>query len=145
MDYFCLFRGLSMGGGGGVSRLFPTHSSVAGFLVWGGQPETPKCTDSNLHTLPIYNRFSSFLLHGIWRYKRQYTDKTLTLREIYEYASELRIFSHFHILKLLFPYIILFVLQILCHRNIIIFQVSNYICILIQSLQIPFITYGMAL
>ena len=40
-----------------------------------------------------------------WRYIRQYNDKTLTLRKIYEYASELRKFSHFHILKLLFPLI----------------------------------------
>ena len=36
---------------------------------------------------------------------RQYNDKILTLRKIYEYASELRKFSHFYILKLLFPFI----------------------------------------
>ena len=43
-------------------------------------------------------------------------------------ASELRTFSHFHILKLLFPSLnVLLVLMILCLRNIY-FQVSNYIC-----------------
>ena len=31
---------------------------------------------------------SPFITYGTWRYKRQYADKTLTLREIYEYASE---------------------------------------------------------
>ena len=40
----------------------------------------------------------------VWRYKRYYTDKTLKLRKkIYEHASELRKFSDFYILKLLFP------------------------------------------
>ena len=56
----------------------------------------------------------------VWRYKLQYTDKTLTLRKcMYEYmrasgASELRKFWHFHTLKLQFPSIFLSVHQILC-------------------------------
>ena len=46
--------------------------------------------------------------HYLWYgatlvYKRQYTDKTLTLREsMYMRASELNTFSHFHFLKVLF-------------------------------------------
>ena len=44
-----------------------------------------------------------FITYGMALY-RQY-DKILTLRKIYEYASELRKLSHFHILKLLFPFI----------------------------------------
>ena len=89
------------------------------------------------------------ILLMVWRYKRQYTDKTLTLRKIYDYASEpasaLRKFSHFHILKRQFPSICCwYTSDILCLRNIY-FQVSNYICIHIQSMQFPFITYGMAL
>ena len=43
-----------------------------------------------------------FITYGMALY-RQYNDKILTLRKIYEYASELRKCSHFHILKLLFP------------------------------------------
>ena len=39
----------------------------------------------------------------VWRYKQHYTVKTLTVRNIYEYASKLRNFSNFQILKLLFP------------------------------------------
>ena len=50
----------------------------------------------------IYNQCSSIVLLVVCRYKWQYTDNTLTLRKIYEHASELRKFSHFHILKLLF-------------------------------------------
>ena len=59
--------------------------------------------------------FLSLLMAGRWAppclwygavYKRQYTDKTLTLRKsMYMQASgasELRVFWHFHILKLLF-------------------------------------------
>ena len=50
-----------------------------------------------------------FITYGMTLY-RQYNDKILTLRKIYcvyEYmrASELRKFSHFHNLKLLFPVI----------------------------------------
>ena len=57
-------------------------------------------------------------------------------------SSELRKFSHFHILKLLFP-------STFCWYIVkIYFKVSNYICIFlhryIQSMQFPFITYGMA-
>ena len=48
-----------------------------------------------------------FPLLMLWRYKRQCTDKTLTLRKMYEYESarseRASKFSHFHILKLLFP------------------------------------------
>ena len=56
---------------------------------------------------------------GIWRYKRHYTDKTLTLRKIYEYASERSeqknfTFSHS---KTAISFNILLVLQILCVRN----------------------------
>ena len=46
-------------------------------------------------------------------YTRHYTDKTLKLREIYEYASELKFFDIFTIGKTLISFIILLVLQIL--------------------------------
>ena len=40
---------------------------------------------------------------ALFIYKRQYTDKTLTMiKSMYMRASELRKFSHFYILKLLF-------------------------------------------
>ena len=63
-------------------------------------------------------------------------------------ASELRKIWHFHIIKLLFPSIFLWVLKILCLRNIHVYILRSkiYICIHnIQSMQFPFITYGMAL
>ena len=57
-------------------------------------------TSSYIYTInavPCY-----YLWYGII-YKRQYTDKTLTLRKsMYMRASELRKFSHFYIIKLLF-------------------------------------------
>ena len=89
----------------------------------GGGGKTPKCTDRKKNHAQvtyerapqkhiyfgsqntfayIYNQCSSFLLIllMVWRYKRQYTDKTLTVRKIYEL---IRKFSHFHILKRQFP------------------------------------------
>ena len=58
--------------------------------------------DSKYIFIVIYNAVSfNYLWYGT--INDTYTDKTLTLRKIYEYASELRKFSHFHILKLLFP------------------------------------------
>ena len=47
-----------------------------------------------------------YITYGMALYR--HNDKILTLRKIYEYASERalnRKFSHFHILKLLFPFI----------------------------------------
>ena len=71
------------------------------------------------------------LLLVVWPYKRQYTYKTLTLRKIYECASELRTFSHFHILKLhAISFNILLLLQIICLRKHIYFQVPKYFCML---------------
>ena len=76
----------------------------------------------------IINAFSFYHLWYDAIYKRQYTDKTLTLRKcMYMYmrasgASELRKFWHFRILKLLFPSIFLLVLHILCLRNIFNFR-----------------------
>ena len=73
-----------------------------------------------------------FITSGMALNIRQYNDKTLLIEnKIYEYASELRKFSHFHILKLI-SFNILLVLMILCLRNIY-FQVSNYICIIINA------------
>ena len=71
-------------------------------------------------------------------YKR-HTDKTLKLREIYEYASErseLKKKKTFSQSKTVISFIILMVLQILSLRNIY-FQDSKYICILchIQSMR----------
>ena len=60
----------------------------------------------SLHLHTLCNQCSFLLLLMVWRYKRQYTDKTLTLRKSMYMrasgASELRKFSHFHNLKLLF-------------------------------------------
>ena len=50
----------------------------------------------------VYKQCSSLLLLMVWRYKRQYTNKTLTLRKVYEYTSELRKCSHFYILNCYF-------------------------------------------
>ena len=57
----------------------------------------------------IYHQCSSLFLLMVWRYiyKHQYTDKTLTLKKKAMYmrvsgASELKKFSNFYILKLLF-------------------------------------------
>ena len=48
----------------------------------------------------IYNQCSFLsLLNMVWRYKRQYTDKTTALRKSMYYASELRKCLHFHILS----------------------------------------------
>ena len=60
-------------------------------------------------------------------------------------ASELRKCWHFHILKLLFPSIFLLVLHILCLRNIFNFRCQITSAYIIQSMQFPFITYGMVL
>ena len=70
--------------------------------------------DSNTSAY-IYNQCSFLLLLMVGLYGaiiKRHTDKTLTLRKIYEYASELRKFSHFHILKLLFP-------SIFCWYNVL--------------------------
>ena len=79
------------------------------------------------------------------------SDKTLTLRKIYEYASErgaseLGQFLHFHISKTAISFNILLVLLILYLRNIYIFRSQITICMVhISSMQLPVITYGMAL
>ena len=72
-------------------------------------------------------------------------DKTLILRKIYEYASERagKFFSFSHS-KVLFPSIFCGTSDTLFQKHIY-FQVSNYICIHIQSMQFPVITYGKAL
>ena len=99
-------------------------TSVASFLVLGGaRPPivptkkftyTARASEASERLRNIYFQDSKYIcLHiqsmhfpllMVWRYKPYYTDKTLKLRKtIYEYASELRKFSHFHMLKLLFP------------------------------------------
>ena len=75
---------------------------------------------------------------------RQNTD----IEKIYEYASEcvaseLGKFLHFHILKLLFPSLVLLILYL---RNIIFSGLKlKSAWYLISSMQFPVITYGMAL
>ena len=76
---------------------FLWHRSVWG----GGGGKIPKCTDEQLicaserlrniimsclkilsyTSAYLYNQYSSLILLMVWRYKWQYTDKTLTLRE----------------------------------------------------------------
>ena len=67
----------------------------------------------------IYHQYSSLFLLMVWRYiyKRQYTDKTLTLKKIYmraSGASELRNYFAFLHSKTAIFFNILLVLQILC-------------------------------
>ena len=88
----------------------------------------------HLHT---YNQFSSLLLLLAWRYTRQYNDRTL----LNEYASELRQFFAFSRSKSAISFNILLVLMILCLRNIY-FQVSNYICIIINAVSFYYLWYG---
>ena len=97
----------------------PPPSSVASCFFFclggGGGGKTPKCTDRRKkitqkhiyfqvtkYLWHLYNQCTSPLLLMGWRYKRQYTGKTLIFKKIYVYASELKNVSHFHILKLLF-------------------------------------------
>ena len=80
-----------------------------------------------------------FITYGMALY-RQYNDKILTLSMRASGVSELTIFLHFHILKLLSFYILL-VLVTLCLRNIYIFRSQ----ITPAGMQFPFITCGMAL
>ena len=114
----------------------PWPLTVASFLVLGygvcTDRKTNKHVKTNIHyfkihmyiytinavPVPCYN-----LWYGdntinvvpftilVWRYKQQYYRQTLVLRKIYMNvraigASELRKFSHFHLLKLLFPSIL---------------------------------------
>ena len=72
----------------------------------GGGGKTPKCTDRKKSTCNLYARASEaqasasetyfqvsksmqfpFIILVVWRYKRQYIEKKLTLRTVYEYAS----------------------------------------------------------
>ena len=94
--------------------MYMIASSVASFLEWGGGGKTlnvprKKIMYINLHarasearrapqkhiifrshntSVYICNQCSSLLLLLVLRYKRQYINKTLTLRTIYEYASQ---------------------------------------------------------
>ena len=65
------------------------------------------------------------------------------LRKITEYASELRKFSLFYILKLLFPSIFCWYTSDTLSQKHIYFQVSNYICIHIQyTVSFDYLWYG---
>ena len=74
-------------------------------------------TSAYIGLYTLYNQFSSLLLLMVWRYKRQYTDKTITLRKSrYMRASrtsELGNFLHFHILKL--PFLSIFCWYFRCY------------------------------
>ena len=132
--------------------------SIASFLVWGGG-QAPKCTDikNKSYTCNLYARASAsetyrpLFSHMVWRYKRQYRTKHCHWENLWiNYASERGAsergnFSHFHILKVLFPSIFCWYSSDTLSQKHIYFQVSNYIFIYIQSMQFPVITYGMAL
>ena len=89
------------------------------------------------HSPYIYNQCSFLLLLMVWCYiiyKRQYTDKTLTLRKCMcmraSEASELRKFWYFYILKLLFlsifcRYIRYFSVQMTCLSAYMYRQISQ--------------------
>ena len=87
----------------------------------GGGGQAPKCTDikkNHIHVTYMHERakrasasetYRPLFSHMIWRYKRQYRIKHWHWENLWiNYASErgpseLGNFSHFHILKLLFP------------------------------------------
>ena len=101
----------------------------------------------NCYFFQYFVIINAFSFDHLWYdaiYKRQYTDKTLTLRKcMYMRASlENLAFSHS---KLLFPSIFLLVLHILCLRNIFNFRCQITSAYIIQSMQFPFITYGIVL
>ena len=95
------------------------------------------------------HKYRPLFSHKVWRYKhdkRQYWTKHWHWGNL-NYASErgaseLGIFSHFHILKLLFPSIFCWYFWYFISETH--FRVSKYIFIYIQSMQLV-ITYGMAL
>ena len=77
----------------------------------------------------------------VWHYKWQYdwqntTEKNLWICE--------RAYNFFAFLKLQFPSIFCWYFRYFVSERLY-FQISNYISIHIQSIQFPFITYGMAL
>ena len=92
-----------------------------------------------------------YLWYGVIIYKRQYTDKKLTLRKSMNMRASLDFFFAFSHSKTAISFNILLVLLILylrnC-RNIYIFRSQITICMIhihVSSLQSPVITYGMAL
>ena len=75
----------------------------------------------------------------VWHYKWQYDwQNTKIERNLWKCE---RAFLDLLILKLLFPSIFCWYFRYFVSETYI-FQVSNYICIHIQSMQFPFITYG---
>ena len=109
------------GGGGAPSGKLCVVTSVASSLVLGGgggqDPQMYRqkmyiyCASTSETYIFRTQNTSAYIYNQciFWRYKRYYTDKTLKLREKKSMnmrasgASELRKFSHFHMLKLLFP------------------------------------------
>ena len=100
-------------------------TSVASFLVLGGgggaRPQTVSTEKSNLYARASERASETYIFrtpntsartinavlfyyYGMALY-RQYNDEILTLSMRASGASELRKFKHFHILKLLFPFI----------------------------------------
>ena len=72
------------------------------YFVW----ETYLISGVNILHIHIQSMEFPFIILMVWWYKRQYTDKTLSLRKCMcmraSEASELRKFRYFYILKLLF-------------------------------------------
>ena len=88
----------------------------------------------------IYTQSMQFPFYHLWYdaiYKRQYTDKTLTLRKCMYLrasgASELRKFPHFHIFKLLFPSIFCWYCRYFVSETYLFSGVNN-ICIHIYTI-----------
>ena len=78
-------------------------------------------------------------------YKRQYTDKPLTLRKCSYMRASLENFLIFLILKLLFPSISFLVLQILCLRTIFNFRCQITSAYIYNQCSFLFLSYGMML
>ena len=138
-------------------------SSVASFLLLGGGGggKTPKCTDrTKNHVYVFYMRerakrasaseiyvFSGLKIH-LHSYTTMHwygtindsmTDKTLTLRKIYENASELRFFFRLLILKLLFLHYFVGTSDTFSQKHIF---SGLQLHLHTQSMQFPSITYG---
>ena len=94
-------------------------------------------------------QFPCYYLYMVWRYKRHYNDKTLTLRKNYEYASERGVselgnFRIFTLSKTAISFNILLVILKLYIRNIYFFrsQITSAYNYTINAVPCYYLWYG---
>ena len=127
---------------------FPHYRSVA-FAIRGQDPQMYRQKEGKKIRKCIFRsqNTSAYIIQSMQWYgtiNDSMTDKTRTLRKIYMNmrASLDFCFLHILILKLQFPSIFCWYFRcFVSARQQHNFQVSNYICIHIQSMQFSFITY----